>query len=128
MKLARYQAGMGLFGWLFMLALVGFVVIFIIKLTPVYMENATIRSVLQGLKAEASSFSTSEDVRRLVSKRFGINNIKEVDPADVIIEPRSDGGFAVQLDYERRVPFVYNISLVTSFSESVEVPGFGGAQ
>jgi hypothetical protein len=103
-----------------------FIALFGIKLAPIYIENFTIRSVLTGLENHTGTFSGSEDVRSSIEKRFGMNNVTNVKASEVIIQPLPGNGYSLQLDYERRVPFIHNISIVVDFSETAEVRG-GGA-
>jgi hypothetical protein len=121
MKLAKHQAGMTAIGWMIMIVLVGFLAIFFIKLVPVYIESFTVRSVITGLGKEAGGdFSTVQNVREAIDRRFSINSVTSVEANEVIIEP-SEAGFSLSLDYEVRVPFVYNIELVAKFSEQGQV-------
>ncbi len=117
MKLAKQQRGLTFISWMVVLALVGFLALFLIKLTPAYMEYFNVRSVMQSFKTDQAQYASAESVRKAVEKRFSINDVKTVSASDVVINPEG-GGFSLQLDYEVRVPFIANVSLVSNFSES----------
>jgi hypothetical protein len=106
--------------------LFGFVALFVIKLVPVYIENFNIHSAMDSFKTDPGGYTSQVDVQTALAKRFSINDIKSVDVEDVLVEP--DGkNFALTLEYEARVPFISNVSLVVKFTERGEARGLRDA-
>lgn len=121
MKLIKNQRGASLIGRLIVVALFVFFAMFVFKLFPSYMQNFTIRSTLEGLKEDGLQEVTAGNIRQSIQRRFKINNVQDVTPDQVAISREADL-YRVSVDYEVRVPFVFNVDLVARFSESAEVP------
>ena len=59
-------------------------------------------------------------VRDTVLKRLDINNVNQVKKEDISIS--RDGGFYyIDIDYEVRIPFISNVSLLIDFKNHAEV-------
>lgn len=121
MKLAKHQRGITLFGVAFTLMLIGFVTFTVLKLFPVYMQNFSVRSSLESMQGEKSEqYLGAVAVRNGVLKRLGINNVTQVDKEDIHIT-RDGQIYNIDVDYEVRVPYFANISLVMTFKNHAEV-------
>ncbi len=121
MKMAKYQQGVTIYGLAFILLVIGFVTFTTLKLFPVYMENFTVRSSVESLEKEADQqFLGVMAVRSALLKRFSMNNVTQVSAEDISIS-REGQVYSVDVDYEVRVPFIKNISLVISFANHAEV-------
>ncbi len=117
MKIMKRQRGMTGIGWLAILGLMSIIVLAALRLFPVYMDAMSIGSAVESLEKDADVFTGVNDVRSRLDKRFAINNIGFLTRDDVKIT--RDGSFyLVDVDYESRVPFMYNIDFVVSFSYS----------
>jgi len=121
MRTLKRQQGLTAIGWLFILAIIAVVVLVGLRLTPVYLENFSVSSVLKDLSESNDRYATAGEVRRTLLRRFKINNVDQLDPKDIIIA-RSGRYFEVIIDYEVRVPFVYNIDFIMTFENQAEVP------
>lgn len=121
MNTGKYQKGMTVYGVAFILLLIGFAVFTTLKLFPVYMENFTISSSLESLERESDKqFTGAMDIRHALMKRFGMNNVRQVTRDDISVT-REGQIYYVDVDYEVRVPYIKNISLLVSFTNHVEV-------
>lgn len=121
MKTRNHQRGLTLFGFFFIMFLIGFTAFTTFKLFPVYMENFTIRSSLESMEGETGKeYLGAISVRDAVNRRFGINNVTQVGLDDISIT-RDGQIYNVDVDYEVRIPFISNISLVVSFTNHAEV-------
>ncbi len=121
MKTGKFQQGMTIYGVAFILLLIGFLVFTILKLFPVYMENFTIRSSVESLQNDsAKEYMGAMDIRNALMKRFSMNNVSQVSHEDISVI-REGQNYYVNVDYEVRVPFIKNISLVVSFTNHAEV-------
>lgn len=121
MKLRKQQQGITLFGVAFTLILIGFVTFTVLKLFPVYMQNFSVRSSLENMEGEKSrEYLGAVAVRDGVIKRLGINNVTQVDKENISIT-RDGQVYNIDVDYEVRIPYFSNISLVLTFKNHAEV-------
>jgi hypothetical protein len=121
MKLQRQQQGITLFGVAFILLLISFATFTTLKLFPVYMQNFSVRGSLQSMEGEKGrEYLGAVAVRDTILKRLSINNVTQVDKKDIKIK-RDGQTYKIDIDYEVRVPYMSNISLVISFKNHAEV-------
>ncbi len=121
MKTRYEQRGMTAIGWLLVLGLIAFFTLITLRLVPLYLEHTKIVSVLESLEKEPRlTKMTKAEIYSIISKRFDVNDVRNVPTTDVIIV--SDGRTTkVGIDYERRTSLFSNIDLVASFSKHIEV-------
>ncbi|MFN2339342.1 MAG: DUF4845 domain-containing protein [Gammaproteobacteria bacterium] len=121
MKGLQKQRGMTAIGWIIVLGLIAFFTLVILRLTPLYLEYSKVSSVLESLENEPGITRQSKvAIQTLISRRFEINDVRNVDPKTAVIESRN-GRLTVTMDYERRTNMAGNIDLVVSFNKSIEV-------
>lgn len=121
MKLQKQQRGITLIGIAFILALIAFVTFTVLKLFPVYMQNFSVQSSLQSMEGEKSrEYLGAVAVRDGVIKRLDINNVTQVPKEDIRIT-RDGQTYNIDVDYEVRIPYFSNISLVITFNNHAEV-------
>lgn len=118
------QKGMTFFGIALLLVIIGFMATVCIKLTPVYLESFKVKSALESLSEEAGvNTMMKSDIKVLIKKRFGIDDVKNVAAKDVKIE-RIKGILVISVSYEVRTPIIGNLDVVASFNDiKVEVEG-----
>lgn len=114
------QGGLSLISGLLLLVVVGFLALVAVRLFPVYFDYFTVSSVLNEVRNTAHGESPSA-IRDTIERRFEVNEVDAVSAGDIRILP-DNGGMNVSIRYEQRVPFIANLSLIASFSKSVEVP------
>lgn len=120
--LRKSQQGVSFATVMLLAPLVGVFILVVIKLLPVYVENAAVKSVLKGVAGErAETYNTPKQVSDVLLKRLDINDVKHVSRDNLMVE-REGAFYAVTIEYEVRVPLFYNISIVTSFVNTGEVP------
>jgi hypothetical protein len=85
------------------------------------MEFGKVTSVLESLKDEPGiTGKTRSEIIRMVSKRFDVNDVYNVDPK--LVEVKKDRGvLKVSINYERREHLVGNVDVVATFDKQVEV-------
>lgn len=122
MRLQRSQRGISALSIAFYLVLLGLAVHTALKLIPIYIDGFAVESSVMGLESDKShEFRGALDVRNAVIRRFGINNVTAVTKDDVAII-REDNRYLIEVDYEVRVPYMFNIDFVVSFNYQAEVP------
>lgn len=119
MRSFRHQAGASLITWLIILAVAGVLAIVGIKLTPVYIEALTVKSVLESV---ASEEGVGQEPKRVVwgkiAKRLSVNNIDYVTFDNFEIELDNNRA-TFTLDYEVRTPIMGNVDAVLAFRQAV---------
>lgn len=118
----RQQRGMTLIGWVMTLVIIGFIALFAIRLTPIYLHYQAISSIMDNIAhdPEAKSAVTVYDT---LSRRLDINELDDlVKPHDFKLS-RDSGTPTLEIEYEERTGFVGNIDLVVSFHKKVELTG-----
>ena len=120
--ITKQQRGMTTIGLLLVLAVLGLIAFGVIQLVPVYLENMKVVQLLNQTKEQLDGQSPSvKDIRDALYKRAEIEDLRDIDTKkDIVVKPKS-GGYTVEIQYERRKPYVANISLLAEFSHSVEI-------
>ena len=115
------QQGMTLLGFLILGAFVGLFVLAGIKLVPVYMEYAKIKSTLEQVRDEHEGQKPSiEQIRSAIERRFDIESVTTLTARDIQIT-RIEGGFELRATYDGRTSYLGNLYLVAEFDNAVEV-------
>ena len=121
MRTLKSQQGMTAIGWIIVLGLIAFFVLLALRLTPGYLEFATVSASLESLQKEPGiTEKTAPEIRAMLGKRFDVNDVKTVDSRDVKIENKG-GRLRVWVDYEVRVPVLGNVDAVSKFNKEIEV-------
>lgn len=117
MRLSKYQRGMSSLGWLSVLAIGGFIMLCVFRLTPAYMEDRYIQEALRSLADENGEIQdmTNGEIRQKLSSFYMVNNIRSQSAKDIKIERKRDQ-ILVKMEYEVRVPIMANVSAVMSFN------------
>lgn len=110
-------------GWLLTLLVGGFFLTCALKLGPVYADNFLIRDALKSIDSMRNSRSYAElsesDIRTHLTNYFNINGIRDV-PRNAISIQRKADSIVVDINYERRIPLIYNIDVVLTFSNQFD--------
>jgi hypothetical protein len=116
------QRGMTTIGFLLVLAVLGLIAFGVIQLVPVYLENMKIVQLLNQTKEQLDGQSPSvKDIRDALYKRAEIEDLRDIDTKKEFVVKPVSGGYTVSINYERRKPYVANISLLAEFEHSVEI-------
>ena len=108
------QRGMSIIGALTGLFFAALVVSFSLKVTPAYLDDYALQRILSSLDEQAGTEpATVGDIRARVNKGLQ-TNLVELGAEEMKIF-RSGDGIVVDIDYERRVNFLYNIDLILTF-------------
>jgi len=122
MTFARHQRGMTMISWAFLLAALAVVVLFLLRVFPIYLQDFAVGSAVRSLKEDTlATYSTPSQLQTALLRRFSMNDVTNATRDDVEITQRS-GMFDVNVNYEVRTAFMFNIDLVLSFEHDVQVP------
>jgi hypothetical protein len=114
------QAGMTALGFLFLAALVGAVGFAGLKLTPMYIKNMRMGTILEDVKRDLSGNGpTPQSIRYELAKRFSVEDINIAEEALKITQ--SKNGFTLRVQYDERASYVANVYLVVAFDKQVEI-------
>lgn len=117
----RKQHGLTFISWLVILIVLGFFVLVGLKITPVYLENFTVKKSLESLKNEPLlGRKTVREIRTLLMRRLDLNSVYDMTKDEIVIK-RQGGVTTVTIKYEERRPIVGNLAIVMSFEDSIEV-------
>ncbi|SFF55273.1 protein of unknown function [Fontimonas thermophila] len=113
------QRGLGWFGLLFVLAVVAFVAIVVVKCLPIYLNQMKIASSINKVAADPGNGQAEiGELRKDLQRYWDIEDIKYLEPRDVKIKRTQSGRF-LSYEYEAREHLFYNISIVISFAGDV---------
>ncbi|MCF6218881.1 MAG: DUF4845 domain-containing protein [Gammaproteobacteria bacterium] len=120
MRNMRREGGMSMMSLMLVLAVVVIFALVAIKVTPIYLENSQIVSAMKRLVQQSEQQEMNlKEVRKGLSSRFSIENIRVIDDRDVDIEIGPDGSVSLYLFYEDRTRLFGNIDLIISFEEEI---------
>lgn len=104
-------------GWLLVLLLAGFVVMCLFRMVPAYVDNRYIQQGLLSLANEGQRIDemSADEIRRHIGRFLQMNNVRSQSEKSVSVERRQDRTL-VSMNYEVRVPVIYNIDAVMTFN------------
>lgn len=122
MKSRHEQKGLTAIGMVMLLSCIAFFALFAIRLIPIYIESFKVDNAMKTLKEEEKiAQKSSNEVRELLLKRLGIDDVEHVKSEHINIIKESDS-MKVEVAYEVKTPLFSHIQLLATFDKSVEVP------
>ena len=119
-SLRHRQHGMTALGFIILALVVGVILFAVIKVTPIYLENTRIKSVLQDMKTEMDGKGvTANQVRLSMLRRLDIEMIKL--PPEAMKIRKSRNGYTVRVNYDNRTHYFGDLWLVVALDEQVEI-------
>lgn len=124
----RAQRGMSPITVLLICGAIGFCMLMVFRIAPIYMADATVGAALKGIEQEPGVAQMSPyEIRNRLQRRFDVNDI-DIKTSDVQIK-KDSRTIEVSLKYETRKPLIANLEVVASFNHVQHInlaPG-GGA-
>jgi hypothetical protein len=111
------QQGLGLVGFVFVFALIGFFAIVTAKTVPLYLNQMKIARAVHAVAIDPDH--ADKDVvylRDRLQRRWDIEDIRMLEPRDIAVVPQKDGRRSLKYDYEARENLFYNIFIVIHFT------------
>lgn len=122
MQLRHRQRGLGLWGWIFVLGVIGFFSVVAMQLTPIYLADMAIQRVV---KAAANDGGANlAEIRRGMKTRWDVEGITTLRVEDVQLV-KHGAGRALYYEYEARAPLFYNLSILAEFQGTFPMSGSG---
>ena len=110
------QRGMTLLGWIGTVLLVGSILTLGLRLLPHYIDYQTVMSIVEALPKSSVHGMAKSEIRESLTKRFKINNIRNLKPKQIIQVNRVKGSTLVTIDYEVREHIVANVFVILHFN------------
>ncbi len=122
MKMAyTNQQGYTLISLIFILGLIGFFVLLVLKIGPIYIDHSKVKSALAAIEQTKDIETLSEqEVRSSLEKRFNLNYVEDLKPKDIKITKRGNY-LKVVAEYEVVEKIAGNLSVLVEFNDSFEV-------
>ncbi len=117
----KHETGLTMISIVFILILIGFFALLILKIAPIYMENYQVKSMLASLEKEPLTSQSKQAIKTLLSKRFNINNINKVSVNDDVVILKRPEFVTVTIDYEVVEPIMGNLEVLVYFTEEITV-------
>ena len=118
---SKPQRGYTLISLIFILGVLGFFVLLIMKIGPIYMDHSKVVNALAAIEKSTDVTSQSEEaIRTSLAKRFNMNYVSDIKPQDVKIIKRGNY-LKVQADYEVVQKIMGNLSVLVQFNDFIEV-------
>ncbi|WP_186297766.1 DUF4845 domain-containing protein [Sedimenticola selenatireducens] len=115
------QKGMTLTGWMTVVALVIFFALLGMRIIPIYLENLTVKDVVEALEEEPLITKRSaQEVKSMIMKRLDINGVYDLKSEHVTVK-KSPGVMKIDITYTVQKKLVGNMELLISFSEQKEL-------
>jgi len=115
----KAQRGVSLSGLIFVLAVVGVVAVFGMKVFPTFMEYRAIQGAIVAAKA---SRGTVAEMKQSFNKHADIDRIDSISAKDLMFT--NDGGEQqISYAYKKIIPIVANVSLLIDYSGTTDKSG-----
>ncbi|MDH5326493.1 MAG: DUF4845 domain-containing protein [Gammaproteobacteria bacterium] len=126
MRNIKTQMGLTAISMAFLLVVGGFAVLVALRLIPVYLEDFNVKSHVAKLNANPGlAEMTDEEILSTLSKRLGVDNVKNVNLDEHVEIVRDGATTTVVVNYEVRRPLLGNVDAVVRFTtdEDAKVDG-----
>ena len=110
----KHQRGLSLIGFIFLAAIVGFVMFTAFRCVPAWTEYFSLKKVLQATANEFSVEAQGPAIRASFDRRAYIDELP-VKGTDLDIS-KDNGKIGLSVGYQRKVPVAGNMSLLFDFS------------
>ncbi len=115
------QRGLSYTSWLFAIAVVAAISIMAFRIVPVYMQHATVLTIIKSLQSEPDIGRKSRaEIRSILSKRFDMNMVTSVSGQDITINRKNHQTF-LELNYQVKQPVIHNMEVLMTFSDEIEL-------
>ena len=113
------QRGVSLSGLIVVLAIIGVIAIFAMKVFPTFLEYRAIKNSIVAAKA---TNGTVRDIQASFDKNADINTITAIKGTDLIIS-KETGETEISFAYEKRIPLAGNVSLGIDYAGTTDKSG-----
>lgn len=116
----KKQRGITLMGFIMVLIVGAFFALIAMKLVPIYSEFFSVKSSMKSVANDGLGDKELSEIQAALQRKFDIDYVDSVSAKQARIVPGT-GGKQLNMNYEVRKPFVYNIDFVVKFDYSVDL-------
>ncbi|MGJ0491970.1 DUF4845 domain-containing protein [Methylobacter sp.] len=117
----KRQQGLTLISIAFILGLIAFFVLLVLKIAPIYIDHSKVVNALAALEETIDIQTKSEkEARAILDKRFNMNYVYDVTQDDIKVTKRGNY-LKVEIEYETVVKIFGNLSVLAEFYDFIEV-------
>ena len=114
------QAGITALGFLILGLLVGVVAFAVIKVTPMYIKNMRMSTILDDVQKELSGDGpTPATIRNELYRRFSIEDMRLDNDSMKITQTKN--GYTLHVQYDERASYIANMYLLVAYDKQVEI-------
>lgn len=116
------QSGVTLIGFIILLLVLGFFAYMGMKLVPSYIEYFGVKKAMSQIAATGSPQADINAIRSDLAFKMGFQYVDDatIQPKDVTLD-RSNNGAMLNVEYEKRIHFLYNIDFLLHFENAVQL-------
>ena len=118
----RYQKGASMWMTILIVAILGFGVVFGLKLIPMYLQWWKVEKAVSGALQSGVQSATKREITTAIVRRLDIDGVRTMTEANLdqfmTITKKSDK-VIVDIDYEQRDSLFGNVFLVTHFASTI---------
>lgn len=122
MQLPFSQRGLGLWSGLFVFGTIAFLALCLIKVGPLYLNEAQIRKAVHDVASKEGSGGGGEvdigAIRQALQRRWDVDYISQLETKDIKVI-RTDRGLFLSYNYDAVVQLFANISVIAHFQDDV---------
>lgn len=116
----KAQRGQSMWGNLFMIGMLIFAAITIMKLWSPYYDDFAVAKAVENMKDDpAVSAMNANEMRESLNKRLQISNVTLT--KDDVKVTKDDNGIQMDITYEKRLPMYGNVDAVVKFNHSLHI-------
>jgi len=116
----KKQRGLTFLSIAFILGLIAFFTLLILKIAPIYINHSRVVNALKAVENTTDIVTkTKAEIKTSLEKRFDLNYVEHVTNDDIKIVAQP-GYVRVDIDYERIEPIFGNLSVLVQFHEGFE--------
>lgn len=120
----KSQQGMTFLSMIFVLGLIGFFVLLILKIVPIYLDHSKVVNALATLEQTTDIQTFSEmEIRSSLDKRLRMNYVDDIkaQSRDDVKIIKNGNYLKVEIQYEVVKKIVGNLSVLAEFDDVIEV-------
>ncbi|MDD5580985.1 MAG: DUF4845 domain-containing protein [Methylobacter sp.] len=117
----KRQQGLTLISIVFILGLIAFFTLLVLKIAPIYLDHSKVANALAALeKSTDIATKTEYEVRDSLNKRFNMNYVYDVTQDDIKVTKHGNY-LKVVIEYEVVKKIAGNLSILVEFNDLIEV-------
>ena len=118
----RKQKGLTLVTWLLLMGLIGFLVLIVLSMIPIYTQQYKIQGVLHSLSDEKDLYNMNrEQLLTVIDRKLQINMVSGFKDEYFTIDLKDNGNKIMAIKYEDRRNIMGNVDVIVKFDDSITV-------